>query len=127
MCNLCLTYEFTSLSICNVFFFFSSRRRHTRFDCDWSSDVCSSDLFAVNPDYTGPTSGSLHQGLNKLGPDVNAAVIMLGDMVRVTAETLPMLIAAARGDAVPLVVSRQGGGAPPPLLLRRTLVRAARA
>src|SRR2546430_11713528 len=26
-----------------VFFFFSSRRRHTRFDCDWSSDVCSSD------------------------------------------------------------------------------------
>src|SRR5256886_10114736 len=28
----------------NVFFFFSSRRRHTRFDCDWSSDVCSSDL-----------------------------------------------------------------------------------
>src|SRR5688572_31236311 len=28
------------------FFFFSSRRRHTRFDCDWSSDVCSSDLGA---------------------------------------------------------------------------------
>src|SRR4030066_1700635 len=25
-------------------FFFSSRRRHTRFKCDWSSDVCSSDL-----------------------------------------------------------------------------------
>src|SRR5256886_2743682 len=31
------------------FFFFSSRRRHTRFDCDWSSDVCSSDL-------SGPTA-----------------------------------------------------------------------
>src|SRR2546427_7967253 len=28
----------------SFFFFFSSRRRHTRFDCDWSSDVCSSDL-----------------------------------------------------------------------------------
>src|SRR2546430_11291696 len=28
-------------------FFFSSRRRHTRFDCDWSSDVCSSDLFGL--------------------------------------------------------------------------------
>src|SRR5256886_7789603 len=27
-----------------VIFFFSSRRRHTRFDCDWSSDMCSSDL-----------------------------------------------------------------------------------
>src|SRR3954462_9603630 len=25
-------------------FFFSSRRRHTRLSCDWSSDVCSSDL-----------------------------------------------------------------------------------
>src|SRR2546427_10686565 len=30
--------------ILSFFFFFSSRRRHTRFDCDWSSDVCSSDL-----------------------------------------------------------------------------------
>src|SRR2546430_12078136 len=28
----------------SIFFVFSSRRRHTRFDCDWSSDVCSSDL-----------------------------------------------------------------------------------
>src|SRR6266481_4202169 len=28
----------------NFFFFFSSRRRHTRWNCDWSSDVCSSDL-----------------------------------------------------------------------------------
>src|SRR6266568_6536670 len=27
------------------FFFFSSRRRHTRWNCDWSSDVCSSDLY----------------------------------------------------------------------------------
>src|SRR2546430_9232775 len=32
------------LCYCFFFFFFSSRRRHTRFDCDWSSDVCSSDL-----------------------------------------------------------------------------------
>src|SRR5690606_39871362 len=29
------------------FFFFSSRRRHTRFSRDWSSDVCSSDLFVL--------------------------------------------------------------------------------
>src|SRR3712207_8742613 len=28
----------------NTFFFFSSRRRHTRYWRDWSSDVCSSDL-----------------------------------------------------------------------------------
>src|SRR5690606_39222257 len=30
--------------LCVCFFFFSSRRRHTRFSRDWSSDVCSSDL-----------------------------------------------------------------------------------
>src|SRR5688572_32757480 len=30
--------------VTSLIFFFSSRRRHTRFDCDWSSDVCSSDL-----------------------------------------------------------------------------------
>src|SRR3712207_4240799 len=30
--------------LCLVFFFFSSRRRHTRYWRDWSSDVCSSDL-----------------------------------------------------------------------------------
>src|SRR2546430_9023927 len=33
------------------FFFFSSRRRHTRFDCDWSSDVCSSDLGLTIPGF----------------------------------------------------------------------------
>src|SRR5690606_39695707 len=31
-------------SLCVLLFFFSSRRRHTRFSRDWSSDVCSSDL-----------------------------------------------------------------------------------
>src|SRR5690606_40828337 len=46
-----------------LLFFFSSRRRHTRFSRDWSSDVCSSDLKAAqagesgldrNPVGTGP-------------------------------------------------------------------------
>src|SRR5690606_13833036 len=37
-----LNYIFIYFDIC--FFFFSSRRRHTRFSRDWSSDVCSSDL-----------------------------------------------------------------------------------
>src|SRR4051812_49580322 len=32
------------------FFFFSSRRRHTRLTCDWSSDVCSSDLAFMRAD-----------------------------------------------------------------------------
>src|SRR2546430_2979033 len=34
----------SDITLSFYFFFFSSRRRHTRFDCDWSSDVCSSDL-----------------------------------------------------------------------------------
>src|SRR5256886_11031119 len=41
-----------SASVC-FFFFFSSRRRHTRFDCDWSSDVCSSDLQIFSGQRTG--------------------------------------------------------------------------
>src|SRR2546430_5934563 len=39
-------YDLNVISICGPGhggLFFSSRRRHTRFDCDWSSDVCSSD------------------------------------------------------------------------------------
>src|SRR6266480_5147598 len=45
------------------YFFFSSRRRHTRLTCDWSSDVCSSDLSddptvhpLIDPNYLGEAS-----------------------------------------------------------------------
>src|SRR5256885_8379441 len=39
-----------SFTLVDLFFFFSSRRRHTRLQGDWSSDVCSSDLtvFGLN-------------------------------------------------------------------------------
>src|SRR3712207_6164739 len=36
------------ISVCGSFFFFSSRRRHTRYWRDWSSDVCSSDLYILD-------------------------------------------------------------------------------
>src|SRR2546427_3014674 len=42
-CQITAGYSYPETSS-TVNFFFSSRRRHTRFDCDWSSDVCSSDL-----------------------------------------------------------------------------------
>src|SRR5260370_1552691 len=42
-----------------AYFFFSSRRRHTSFKCDWSSDVCSSDLHLVIDCHT--TNGSIHR------------------------------------------------------------------
>src|SRR5205085_12568456 len=53
-------------------FFFSSRRRHTRFDCDWSSDVCSSDLLGqprAGPE-RGDTSVRLTQGTFSYLPDL---------------------------------------------------------
>src|ERR1039457_1985048 len=37
----------TTSSFLFFIFFFSSRRRHTRLQGDWSSDVCSSDLYTV--------------------------------------------------------------------------------
>src|SRR5207245_7814520 len=44
--------------VCFVFFFFfSSRRRHTRCYRDWSSDVCSSDLWAPSP-AAGPATAA---------------------------------------------------------------------
>src|SRR2546430_12624026 len=52
-------------------FFFSSRRRHTRFDCDWSSDVCSSDLDRLE---------ARHAWLER------ASLLMLGDHVTLGGE-----------------------------------------
>src|SRR6478752_9662390 len=43
-----------------LFFFFSSRRRHTRCSRDWSSDVCSSDLSAGAP-AAAPAGGAASQ------------------------------------------------------------------
>src|SRR2546421_9202153 len=42
MCSFAGRFEIQAVS--TRFFFFSSTRRHTRSDRDWSSDVCSSDL-----------------------------------------------------------------------------------
>src|SRR5690606_40185027 len=42
--------------------FFSSRRRHTRFSRDWSSDVCSSDLFLLAQELVAANLGQRTQG-----------------------------------------------------------------
>src|SRR3989442_2828904 len=49
-----------------MFFFFSSRRRHTRCGRDWSSDVCSSDLFLR---LTNPAQERLAHELTGLAPE----------------------------------------------------------
>ena len=79
--------------------------------------------FALNLDFTGPTSGSLHKGLERLppAPGVGAAVVMLPDMVHVTEQMLAAIVAAAQGSDAPLVVSRYGDVTAPPLLFRRAL------
>src|SRR5207245_3456759 len=76
---------------------------------------------AINPDYTGATSGSLHLGLERLPADVEAVVVLLADMVLVTRQMLEGLVAAARRSAAPLFVSRYGDVTAPPLLFRRSL------
>ena len=47
----CLSLVDCCMCVVVFFFFFSSRRRHTRSLCDWSSDVCSSDLVAAAPHF----------------------------------------------------------------------------
>src|SRR3712207_8052626 len=87
------------------FFFFSSRRRHTRYWRDWSSDVCSSDLsipswmplmifaflFGLSMDYevfilsrmreeydrTGSTTAAVVQGIGRTARLVTSAALIL--------------------------------------------------
>src|SRR2546429_2430045 len=48
----------------STFFFFSSRRRHTRCSRDWSSDVCSSDLYRDNIDSKKGKDGFYRYSVN---------------------------------------------------------------
>src|SRR5260221_4446910 len=50
-----------------LFFFFSSRRRHTRSLCDWSSDVCSSDLILISIGPSGLPTDPTRFRISSLG------------------------------------------------------------
>lgn len=78
-------------------------------------------LFAINPAFTGPMSGSLHAGLEQVPASSDAIVVILADMVHTTAAMLRGLVDAARESDAPLVVSRYGDVTAPPLLFRRSL------
>src|SRR5690606_39887294 len=58
------------------FFFFSSRRRHTRFSRDWSSDVCSSDL-GLTLDQPHLSALSLERLVNLVTRDINLAGLVV--------------------------------------------------
>src|SRR3989475_12290041 len=57
------------------FFFFSSRRRHTRFDCDWSSDVCSSDLIEESEALDLSNATATHAYLSEMLPGVMVGLL----------------------------------------------------
>src|SRR5690606_41059433 len=70
-----------------VLFFFSSRRRHTRFSRDWSSDVCSSDLIEKVSVIVG-TEGKLGQRMvfdkvgGAWGVEVNSINNLIDNLVQ---------------------------------------------
>src|SRR6266511_5461884 len=69
-----------------IFFFFSSRRRHTRFSRDWSSDVCSSDLEHLDVESRVPDQALLDEQLRRhVGPGVEALEVADVDRVRLGA------------------------------------------
>lgn len=77
--------------------------------------------FAESPDPLGPTSGSLHAGIRALPDDVDALLVMLADMVFVTAEMLRTMRRGLADTQAPLAVSRYGDVLAPPLVFRRAL------
>ena len=74
-----------------------------------------------NPDYTGPSSASLHVGLNQLPDETEAVLVLLGDMPYTTGYMTSKVVEVAATDPAPLVVSRYGNVTAPPLLFRRQL------
>src|SRR5580698_6072795 len=81
------------------FFFFSSRRRHTRLTCDWSSDVCSSDLENDQIHFfyhfqegrsTGTTNGALQHAMLVAGrPILFATLINASGFLALVLSDLP--------------------------------------
>src|SRR5690606_40211260 len=82
-------------------FFFSSRRRHTRFSRDWSSDVCSSDLWVLRR--TNLVQESAWPGISRLtyvglSPALLFSVISKADFSTISVG--PAVAAAALGFVV---------------------------
>src|SRR4051812_50112385 len=84
-----------------VCFFFSSRRRHTRLTCDWSSDVCSSDLASRGLDRIAALSdGVFAVALTLLvldirlpaGPVIDSDTALLGALGALGPRIVPYLL-----------------------------------
>src|SRR5256886_6394873 len=94
MNNTLLKYYFVSFKPL-LGFFVASRRRHTRFGCDWSSDVCSSDLgrgwAGSSPrDQAWAKNGGqkIKEGAETVGEITKQAAETVGEKTKETAETV---------------------------------------
>src|SRR3989449_72836 len=114
----------SAISLHSHFFFFSSRRRHTRCSRDWSSDVCSSDLIPHTTPPRALLDIALQHGLRVMvglsaeqyvgylldrppgGPDVEA---LIRSKVRSVAGH-PALLCYAIGNEIPAPMARYIGG-----------------
>src|SRR5690606_14200424 len=87
-----------------LFFFFSSRRRHTRFSRDWSSDVCSSDLrqWAVAQDVANQ-----QDVLQLAGGDATVEVVLADQLAQ---RVVALQAGAWRADADQAFALEQFGG-----------------
>src|SRR5258705_7122006 len=85
-------------------FFFSSRRRHTRWLSDWSSDVCSSDLMIRRPPRSTlfPEAAAMRTQGERPEMPVDEGNDLLCEIVGVVADRggVHVLVAAERGEAV---------------------------
>lgn len=77
--------------------------------------------FAVSPNPTGPTSGSLHAGLAALPVTTEGTLVMLADMVHVSTAMLAAVVERLRDPATTLVVSEYDDVQAPPLGFARSL------
>src|SRR5467141_4830857 len=102
---------YTRILLYIIFFFFSSRRRHTRFKCDWSSDVCSSDLdwrVAVLLGFLVALSSTaiVLKGLTDKGEiDAPHGRLATGVLIFQDLCVVPMML------VLPFLAGRPGGGA----------------
>src|SRR5688500_2046191 len=98
-------------------FFFSSRRRHTRLQGDWSSDVCSSDLAFVNGSrankaiwYSVPASAQKVRAASCVNPSELSSSVSSLRFVPVNAFKARLPLEIGRASCRERVLMRDGSG-----------------
>src|SRR6476661_1014573 len=107
--------------VCMIFFFFSSRRRHTRFKCDWSSDVCSSDLSSVAYGPEAMVLVLVTAGAGALKYTLPLTLVIAG-MLAILVLSYSQVIAAHPDGGGAYAVAKRNLGRMPALLAAASLV-----